>query len=93
MVRAFDWKFEFAAATNGTVIIAYFARSELRRAGDVSPLILREANNQGIDIPRSPKTDLITDAGDLSSASNPQYLLAVQSNAVLAIYIDYVEFP
>ena len=35
-----------------------FARSELRRAGDVSPLILRPANNQGIDIPRSPKTDL-----------------------------------
>ena len=39
----------------------YFARSELRRAGDVSPLILREANNQGIDIPRSPKSDLIFD--------------------------------
>ena len=25
----------------------------------MSSLILREANNQGIDIPRSPKTDLI----------------------------------
>ncbi len=28
--------------------------TEPRRAGDVSPLILREAQNQGIDIPRSP---------------------------------------
>ncbi len=42
------------APVEGTI---YFARSELRRAGDVSPLILRAANNQGIDIPRSPKTD------------------------------------
>ena len=39
----------------------YFARSELRRAGDVSPLILRPADNQGIDIPRSPATDLSFD--------------------------------
>jgi hypothetical protein len=30
-----------------------FAWAELRRAGDVSPLILRVADNQGIDIPRS----------------------------------------
>jgi hypothetical protein len=36
----------------------YFARAELRRAGDVSPLILRVADNQGINIPRSPKADL-----------------------------------
>ncbi len=36
----------------------YFARAELRRAGDVSPLILREPYNQGIDIPRSPNQDL-----------------------------------
>jgi len=36
-------------------------KNDLRRAGDVSPLILREANNQGIDIPRSPETDLIFD--------------------------------
>ena len=36
----------------------YLARAELRRAGDVSPLILREAHHQGIDIPRSPKPDL-----------------------------------
>jgi hypothetical protein len=28
--------------------------TELRRAGDVNPLIQREAQNQGIDIPRSP---------------------------------------
>jgi hypothetical protein len=32
--------------------------AELRRAGDVSPLMLREANNQGIHIPRSPKSHL-----------------------------------
>ncbi len=34
--------------------------AELRRAGDVSPLIHRDAHNQGIDIPRSPKTNLIS---------------------------------
>jgi hypothetical protein len=39
----------------------FFARSELRRPRDVSPLILRKAHNQGIDILRSPKTNLIFD--------------------------------
>jgi hypothetical protein len=34
------------------------AGAELRRAGDVSPLIRRAAHNQWIDIPRSPKPNL-----------------------------------
>ena len=38
--------------------LLYFARVELRRAGDVSPLILRQAHNQEIDIPRLPKAEL-----------------------------------
>jgi hypothetical protein len=46
----------------------YFARAELRRAGDVSPLILRVVDNQGINIPRSPKTDLNLDRSQNSWA-------------------------
>ena len=44
--------------SRGAVGELYLARAELRRAGDVSPLMLREANNQGINIPRSPKPHL-----------------------------------
>ncbi len=45
----------------------YLARVEFRRAGDVSPLILRKANNQGNDIPRSPnKRDSLNHDLDLN---------------------------
>lgn len=49
----------------------HFTRSELRRAGDVSSLILREANNQWIDIPRSPKSELIFDREENRSSGVP----------------------
>ncbi len=46
-------------------VILFFARPEIRRAGDVSPLILREANNQGIDFPPLAFDVASTDSGML----------------------------
>ncbi len=46
----------YAAGERGDSI---FARSKLKRAGDVKPLIIALATNQGIDIPRSPMTEII----------------------------------
>ena len=57
-------------------LILYCAWAELRRAGDVSPLILREAPNQGIDIPRSPKQDLKFDREQNDSYLNPDRFLS-----------------
>ena len=45
-------------AGEADTVALHFSPAELRRAGDVSPLILREPHNQGIDILHSPHKDL-----------------------------------
>ena len=48
--------------SRGAVVKLFLARAELGRAGDVSPLMLRDANNQGINIPARRSHTLIPTA-------------------------------